>query len=231
MKNKFKSVICQTVAIALALVVGVCNTFSVSAVSETGNGVAAMTIAENDAFETQALTYTRIVCLKHSGSYNGTLIATCDLHAWVNGEQVWPIYRSTDGGQTWTHVTDVTDTMFGTNRKAEPMLYELPQAVGNLPAGTLLLAGNLVPYDESSTRIVIYKSTDHGSTWSYLSTVDTGGPFVYDRSASSTTTAIWEPFLYLDSYGRLVCAYSDERQKSQGVLQALVFKYSSDGVN
>lgn len=195
------------------------------------NGTAAMSIDLNDAFETQALTYTRIICLKHSGSYNGTLLTTCDQHSWVDGEQVWPIYRSTDGGNTWSHITDVTDSMFGTNRKAQPMLYELPQAVGGMSAGTLLLAGNLVPHDQSSSRLVIYKSSDHGSTWAYLSTVDTGGPFVYDRSPSSTTTTVWEPYLYLDSEGRLVCAFSDERQKSDGVLQALSLRYSSDGIS
>ena len=148
----------------------------------------------------------------------------------MDDEQVWPIYKSTDDGATWSFVTNVTDEQFGTNRKAQPMLYELPQAVGNLSAGTLLLAGNLVPEDESSSRIVIYKSTDLGETWDYLSTVDIGGPFVYDRTPESTTTTIWEPFLYMDDYGHLICAFSDERQKSDGVLQALSLRYSSDGL-
>ena len=196
------------------------------------NGTDVFTVSTSDSFDAeQALTYARIVCLKNNGSSNGTLLATCDQHVWVDGEQVWPIYRSTDNGESWTHITDVKDETFGTNRKAQPMLYELPQAVGNLPAGTLLLAGNLVPDDQSSSRIVIYSSTDQGSSWSYLSTVDTGGPFEYDNSASSTTTTIWEPYLYMDDYGHLICAYSDERQKSAGALQTLSLKYTSDGLN
>lgn len=202
-----------------------------SAVSATDNGVAAMTLSFKDAFEEQAITYTRLVCLKHSGNANGTLLATCDQHSWVNGEQVWPIYRSTDGGKTWGHISDVTDRKFGTNRKAQPMLYELPRNVGVLKAGTLLLVGNLVPDNKSSSRIVVYKSTDRGYTWTYLSTVDTGGAFDYVRSPSSTTSTVWEPFLYMDSQGHLVCAFSDERQKAKGVLQALVLRYTSDGVN
>lgn len=196
------------------------------------NGTSIFEVNVSDSFDDeQGLTYARVVCLKNSGSNNGTLIATCDQHVWVDEEQVWPIYRSTDGGESWTHVTDVTDEVFGTNRKAQPMLYELPQAVGDMPAGTLLLAGNLVPDDESSSRIVIYKSTDVGATWTYVSTVDTGGPFEYDRSTTSTTTTIWEPYLYMDAYGHLVCGFSDERQKSDGVLQALSLRYTSDGIN
>lgn len=204
--------------------------FTAGAVT-TGNGTAAMTLKISDAFDKEAITYSRILCLKNNGSNNGTLLVTGDQHSWVRGEQVWPIYRSTDGGSSWTHISDVKDATFGTNRKGEPMLYELPKAVGALAAGTLLLAGNLVPDDKSSTQIVIYKSTNLGASWTYLSTVDTGGPFEYDRSPSSTTSTIWEPFLYLDSAGRLVCTYSDEREKSDSVLQALVLRYSSDGIS
>ena len=35
----------------------------------------------------------------------------------------------------------------------------------------------------------------------------------------------------MDAYGHLVCAYSDERQKANGVLQALSLRYTSDGTN
>lgn len=218
----------------VALSVALLSSLTISTTAQagtTGNGVDIFTVDVSDSFdEEQALTYGRIVCLKNSGSSNGTLLATCDQHVWVDNEQVWPIYRSTNDGESWTHIADVKDETFGTNRKAQPMLYELPQAVGDLPAGTVLLAGNLVPDDQSSSRIVIYSSTDHGTSWSYLSTVDVGGPFDYDNSASSTTTTIWEPFLYMDDYGHLICAFSDERQKDNGVLQALSLRYTSDGL-
>ncbi len=218
-----------SVAMAVTLMFGGTSVVNAQTIN---NGSSIFDVSVSNSFdEEQALTYSRVVCLKHSGNANGTLLATCDQHVWVNNEQVWPIYQSTDGGNSWRHITDITDETFGTNRKAQPMLYELPNAVGDMPAGTLILAGNLVPDDESSSRIVIYKSTDHGANWSYLSTVDQGGPFTYDRSPESTTSTIWEPYLYTDAYGHLVCGYSDERQKNEGALQTLSLKYTSDGIN
>lgn len=215
----------------LFMMIGIGFTVTVQA-KTTDNGTAIFTVSTEDSFDDeQSLTYARVICLKNNGTNNGTLIATCDQHTWVDGEQVWPIYRSTDGGESWTHIADVKDTALSTNRKAQPMLYELPQAVGDMPAGTILLAGNLVPDDQDESNLVIFKSNDLGATWQYVSKVDTGGPFVYDRDPTSTTTTIWEPYLYMDDYGHLICAYSDERQKSDGVLQALSLRYTSDGIN
>jgi hypothetical protein len=185
-------------------------------------------------------TYAKILVLKHSGSYNGTIFVTYDQLTWVNGVQVYPIYKSADNGASWTHVTDIVPSHdFPTLiRTSQPFLYELPQASGGLSAGTLLLAGNIMPSDKSSTRIVLYKSTDHGATWSLLSTVDTGGPATYDPSPTSTTSSIWEPSLNLDANGDLVCYFSDERQKvydstgkdtSTSILQAVSYHVSTDG--
>lgn len=153
-----------------------------------------------------------------------------------NGEmvskQVYPIYRSTDNGENWELIANVYDKEYNLLRTSQPCLYELPQQVGEMPAGTILLAGNIFddsPYTQS--RIVIYKSLDGGETWSFLSEVDNGGPCIYDPSVTSTTTTVWEPYLGLSEDGKLVCYYSDERQKEDGVLQAVSLKASSDGIN
>ncbi|GLX68432.1 exo-alpha-sialidase [Paenibacillus glycanilyticus] len=173
--------------------------------------------------------YPRILCLRHNGPSNGTLLCTYELYAFVNKETVWPIYKSTDNGATWQFVTNVRDTQYGLGNKLQPVLFELPVQLGNLPAGTLLLAGDCIPNDGSSTSIVVYMSQDCGASWTYLSTVDHGGPAICDASAEAATTSIWEPFFGIDAYDNLVCYYSDERQKSNGIHQALVHRVSLDG--
>jgi hypothetical protein len=148
-----------------------------------------------------------------------------------NGVQVYPIYRSTDNGTNWSHVADVNPsvTFPSLTRTAQPFLYEVTQTTGSLTAGTILLAGMVMPADRSSSRLVLYKSTNQGTSWSYVSTVDTGGPAVYDPGPTSTTTTVWEPSLAIDAYGGLVAYFSDERQKADGVLQAVSYRRSTDG--
>jgi hypothetical protein len=106
----------------------------------------------------------------------------------------------------------------------EPQLFELPRAVGNFPAGTLLIAGDSVPGDRSATKIDMYASTDHGVTWTFVSNIATGGRAI----ASNGYTPVWEPF-FLMSGSRLIVYYSDQRDPLHG--QKLVHQVSTDGVN
>jgi hypothetical protein len=194
-------------------------------------------IFSDSATTTTSADYTRVITLRHNGTANGTMLATFEDNITAT-TAVFPIYKSTNNGATWSHVTDVTDTHYGFGNRQEPSLYELPQAVGTLPEGTVLLAGNIEPQNQSSTALVLYDSTNAGSTWSYRSTIDTGGPAVYDPSTTSTTTAIWEPELIVDSTGRLVAFFSDEREKTftgggapqpTSILQAIGERISTDG--
>lgn len=236
MKKGYK----RLLSFAIAFVMVFCLEIPVSA-KTTGNGTAVY-VSDNDAtFDPGGATYSRIICLKNSGSENGTLLCTFDQLKNVKvkledgtsvSKQVYPIYKSTDNGDSWKLISNVYDKEYGLLRTSQPCLYELPTQVGDMPAGTILLAGNIFddsPYTQS--RIVIYKSTDGGNTWSFLSEVDHGGPCIYDPSTTSTTTTVWEPFLGMSKAGELVCYYSDERQKADGVLQAVSLKTSSDGVN
>jgi len=202
----------------------------------TGNGALVYSPPAGSSFNPEGgraagTTYAKNLVLKNSGTANGTQIATFDQLVLVNGKQVYPIYRSTNDGASWTKVADINPSVqFPTlTRTAQPFLYEVPTQVGNLPAGTLLLSGMIMPEDRSSSRLVVYKSLDHGVTWSYQSTIDSGGPAVYDPSPTSTTTTVWEPSLAVDANGGLVAYFSDERQKANGVLQAVSYRRSTDG--
>lgn len=202
----------------------------------TGNGALVYAPAAGSSFNPEGgtpagTTYAKIIVLKNSGASNGTQLVTFDKLVLQSGVQVYPIYRSTDNGTSWTHVTDVNPSAtFPTlTRTAQPYLFEVTQTTGNLTAGTILLAGMVMPTDRSSSRLVVYKSTNQGTSWSYLSTIDTGGPAVYDPTPSSTTTTVWEPSLAIDGNGGLVAYFSDERQKANGVLQAISYRRSTDG--
>lgn len=220
----------------LALVAAMLSPASTSQAVTIGNGALVYAPAAGSSFNPEGgtpagTTYAKIVVLKHNGAANGQQLVTFDQLVLQGGVQVYPIYRSTDNGASWTHVTDVNPSAtFPTlTRTAQPYLFEVTQSTGALTAGTLLLAGMVMPADRSSSHLVLYKSTNQGTSWSYVSTIDSGGPAVYDPSPTSTTTTVWEPSLAIDANGGLVAYYSDERQKADGVLQAISYRRSTDG--
>jgi hypothetical protein len=228
------SAVCALTAL-LALLIALVQPAPASAVT-TGNGALVFSPAAGSSFNPEGgtpagTTYAKIIVLKNSGAANGTQLVTFDQLVLKNGVQVYPIYRSTDNGTSWTHVTDVNPsaTFPALTRTAQPFLFEVTQTTGDLAAGTILLAGMIMPEDRSSSRLVVYKSTNQGTSWSYLSTIDTGGPAVYDPSPTSTTTTVWEPSLIIDGNGGLAAYFSDERQKANGVLQAVSYRRSTDG--
>ena len=158
-------------------------------------------------------TYQRIVKLEHNGENNGTLFVTGQ---WSRNS--FPIYRSTDDGKRWTLITTVTEK-FDTslNGNWQPHIFELPNKVGDMPEGTLLLAG--CSHADSRTAMCIWRSFDLGKTWEEYTIVDKhNGP-----------GGLWEPFLICDEDGSLVCFYSDESEVSDYGGQRLVFKVSKDG--
>ncbi|MFF3137415.1 ricin-type beta-trefoil lectin domain protein [Streptomyces mirabilis] len=170
--------------------------------------------------------YPRVIRLEHSGASNGTLLATFS-HSGVTGQKAsFPIYRSIDGGAHWSAspIGTVTDTVHSWDLDG-PTLYELPQAEGALPAGTLLASGtawNRNDYTQQSVEVFI--STDHGATWSYRSACNSESGM-----ANSQGHGIWEPEFTVAGNGSLVCYFSDERPSSNGYPQVLAHVTSTDG--
>lgn len=83
----------------------------------------------------------------------------------------------------------MTDQVNGLGMAAQPALAELPFAVGDFPAGTVLASGN--SWGPKSTNIDLYASRDKGHTWTFVSNVARGtGP-----DTTNGNPCIWEPFI------------------------------------
>jgi hypothetical protein len=165
--------------------------------------------------------YPRVIQLQ-VGANKGTLLATYSHRGNL------PIWRSTDNGETWTHLSDVPQL------RGQPCLYELPVKMGEFPAGTVMACGNgTASADPSRRTLDVAVSHDGGKSWQYLSTIATGGSGRYDPSdragLSRDQNPVFEPYLFTDARGRLVAYYSDERDKRRGYSQLLDHVVSEDG--
>jgi hypothetical protein len=166
--------------------------------------------------------YPRALQLHYGGNSNGYMLATFEKY--VSGTPTFPIYRSQDSGASWTKISDVTDTKNGWGMRYQPFLYELPQTIGSMGAGVVLAVGNSIPSDLSKTKLDVYKSVDHGQSWSYVSSIATGGK----ADPNGTQDPIWEPFVMVAN-NKLIVYYSDERDPANN--QKIVHQTSSDGIN
>ncbi|WP_419996193.1 sialidase family protein [Streptomyces boninensis] len=163
--------------------------------------------------------YPRAIRLEHSGGANGRVLASVVTFDGNNG--LGAIYESTDGGGSFGQVGTVADPeAAGGQGLCCATLYELPRQVGDLPAGTLLWAAS-VGQDEANRRMTlrVFKSTDTGRSWSYLSTIAT----------APNDKGLWEPEFSVDATGALVAHYSDETDGTHS--QKLVAARTTDGVN
>ncbi|MBT2538994.1 RICIN domain-containing protein [Arthrobacter sp. ISL-69] len=164
--------------------------------------------------------------------------------------QTMPIYKSEDDGTSWQPLAEVkapaylsSDPQYAkyTSNWTNPYLYTLPENVGNLTAGTLLLATvvsgedryytehkaadpNWVPTndgDRQDMAIALYSSIDDGATWKVVNVIATGGWQGGSAGATGVNVAkantyrqvdpVWEPYLMVHN-GMLVAYYSDENE-------------------
>lgn len=161
--------------------------------------------------------YPRVIRLAHNGAANGRILASVVHHP--GGDGTGAIFESTDDGATFRRVGSVTDPEAADGRGlCCATLFELPRPIGALPAGTLLWAAS-VRAQARPMSIRIWRSTDLGRSWSYLSACAT---------TTVTSGGLWEPEFSVAADGRLVCHYSDETDPAHS--QKLMAVRSSDGV-
>lgn len=214
------------VAVASAALVlgGVAYTASPAVAATTSSGV--LFAPSTAAGSVEDASYPRVIRLQHSGTSNGTLLATFSHSGDGTAKANFPIYRSTDNGLSWTSspISTVTDTQHGWDLDG-PTLYELPQAEGDLPAGTILAAGTAWNHgDYTQQAVEVFASTNQGATWSYRSSCASES-----GTANTTGHGIWEPEFDVAANGDLICYFSDERPSSNNYNQVLAHVVSTNG--
>ncbi|KAL0934957.1 bnr asp-box repeat domain protein [Colletotrichum truncatum] len=142
---------------------------------------------------------------------SGDLIATWENYSPEPPIVYFPIWRSSDGGNTWAEIGRVQDQVNGWGLRYQPSFYKLPTEFAGYPAGTILLAGNSIPTDLSLTKIDVYVSTDGGANWEFLSSVASGG----EARPNNGLTPVWEPHFLLHD-GELILYYADQRDPKYG---------------
>lgn len=169
--SSFKTKLANAIA-ALAMVV-----FCGSAAAQPATG----TLLNNSTL------YPRVIRLAH-GSANGMLLAS------TNGT----LFTSTNNGGTWNALGSVP-VASGSTERCCGTLFEMPQTVGSLAAGTILYAASY--FSGSTPAVEVYVSTNEGQSWQYWST-----PVVRGDS----NHGLWEPQFTIASDGALVLFWSDE---------------------
>ena len=171
--------------------------------------------------------YAKIIKLEHSTEHNGTLLATHEQRHGHESDPLYryPIFRSTDDGDTWEQIALVGDSY---NKDPivgyQPYLFELPEDIGEFKKGTILLGACTRTINPTHTIMVMHYSTDVGKTWKTWGNIDVGGAYHPDPLK---TDGVWEPvFIYEESTKRLYCFYSDETDPDHS--QKLVYKYTTD---
>jgi hypothetical protein len=151
----------------------------------SGNTTSAGLYVPNSTF------YPRMVQLSHGASAtNGHIVASTDGNIFVN-----PM-----NGTGFTF-TGTVPSQYGYHL-GSGTLYELPQTVGSLQAGTLLYAATYYYGSTRNTAIEVNTSTDGGQTWNYSSMPVSGAGYVGH--------GFWEPQFTVANDGALVMFWSDE---------------------
>ncbi|MEE1650329.1 sialidase family protein [Brachybacterium sp. J144] len=163
--------------------------------------------------------YPRAIRLAHQGEADDRLLASVVSFDGPSGYGA--IWESVDGGETFAQVGTVSDeATAGGEGLCCATLYELPRAVGDLPAGTLLWSAS-VGADQPDRRMTIriWASTDVGRTWERIAIT----------AVAANAGGLWEPEFALADDDTLVLWYCDETDGERHS-QKIVQQTSVDGL-
>ncbi|KAK2748240.1 hypothetical protein FQN55_004516 [Onygenales sp. PD_40] len=116
----------------------------------------------------------KVLCARSLQLPDDSLLMTWEHYSPEPPAVSFPVYKSTDGGASWTPFSNIQDTINGWGFRYNPVLFELPQDIGEYAAGTILAAGESLPADFSEAWIDFYASTDGGVNWEFVSHVAYG---------------------------------------------------------
>lgn len=155
--------------------------------------------------------YPRVIRLEHSGTANGRMIASVSVSVGGAGTDSAAFFESADGGASFQQVSVLSDPQAAGAGSCCASLFELPRALGDQPAGTLLFATTVGMPNKAgrSPAIRVWTSTDQAHTWTYLSSCASAPNAPADRG-------LWEPELSLDARGALHCYFSDDSRATTG---------------
>ncbi|HYG37042.1 MAG TPA: RICIN domain-containing protein [Cytophagales bacterium] len=126
------------------------------------------------------------------------------------------ISRSTDNGRSWTPISMISES----GREVDNGQMQL------MPDGSILMSCRSVIW-ATSFRLPVYRSTDSGVSWTYLSTIDA------KEGAAGTIGAqgMYEPHFNILDDGRLAVMYANEKHVTEnpGYSQIISEKISSNG--
>ncbi|MFJ8961342.1 exo-alpha-sialidase [Lentzea sp. NPDC102401] len=153
--------------------------------------------------------YPHAIRLEHGPQRGSILVA-------LHGDHVVDVLKASRNGKRFKKIAAFTDDA-GSTATCCGHLYELPQRVGDMPAGTVLWAGS-AGFKAETLKARIWRSDDAGASWRYLS----------ECARAKPGGGLWEPDLSVDAEGRLNCYFSDESDK--GHSQYIGRTVSNDGV-
>ncbi|GAB3583387.1 sialidase family protein [Amycolatopsis endophytica] len=162
--------------------------------------------------------YPRAIRLEHTPFLRGRIIAS--VNSWDSGGAFARIFESADEGASFHQVGEVRDPE-GAQGECCGSIYELPQRVGRLRAGTLLWAASYGQNGGAGRRmsIRVWSSSDGGRNWTFRS----------EAARSHNHDGVFEPEFTVDSGGTLWIHYADETEAPR-YSQVLNRVGSTDGV-